>query len=109
MAGKWAYSEMTKEAKKYGGPEEYVEAIQEEAFQEGRESRDSDVKAAGVKGGAITALGLGIVVLALERRRRKKEERIKMEQKAKEAKKELLEELGKETEIDADENQDDKA
>lgn len=106
MEGKWAYSELSKKAKEHGGPEGLVKDIKEEAYQEGRESRDSDVIMAGVMGGLIVTSILSAGAWVRGRIQQRKEERIKQAQKAKEAEVKLIEELEKETKEETGENED---
>jgi len=78
----WDYAELVKDAKNHGGPEEYIESIKENAFEEGRESRNKEVLGVFI-GGAGAASAIAFLWSKWknrkERRRREREEAQKAE------------------------------
>ena len=85
----WDYAEFVKTAKNCGGPEAYVDSIKENAYEEGRESRNAEVALVGL--GGLTIGGLLTWVWA--RHEKKKERRRQEKEAAKEAENELVQRL----------------
>ncbi|MBP1533198.1 MAG: hypothetical protein J6I46_01180 [Ruminococcus sp.] len=73
---KWDYSELTKEAKKHGGPEQYLAEYGEEKFNEGRLIGEEEGEKKGeikgvVEGSALTVIIGGVILCFMKLRERR--------------------------------------
>ena len=84
MAKDWDYANLSHTAKKYGGPEKYLQIVKDHSFQNGRKKQF-------LIDGAIV-IGAGLLYLGVESTRRIKQKKVTAEQ-AKEAEQILVEKM----------------
>lgn len=114
----WDYSDLSKKAKTYGGPEEMLQAIEDEGIQKGREEMEPEVSKAKiegfVEGGALAfVLWKGIDFFHnringyRERKRLEREAAERIKENGEEAKRQMLQMMNTEAENTNVENKED--
>lgn len=76
---KWDYAEMSKEAKKHGGPEQYLADFGEEKYKEGELNGEKKGEFKGIFEGSIITVILGGTLLGIIAKIQKRREKKKLE------------------------------